>query len=1022
MKSNHHTTFTQKNYQKQKPFSSFLPGIAGKKGIPLWSFYVNRGQVITSFGRRDKNGAILEFFPANAAYMYTKTIGFRTFIRVDGIIYEFFKEDGLKQTLYVEKDSVSISEVNETIQIKVTVKYFTLPNEKIGALVRKVTFENLSFIPKHIEVLDGLTQILPSGIDYGGFKAISNLLQSWMDVEFKEGYAFYKLRASTGDSAEVNEVTDGNFYISKLEDQTVKIIADIKLVFDTDTSFSKPYGFMYHAFENFIDKPQVVVNQVPCAFSAFSYNLDKIVTLNSLVGYTSDIHLLDEYVAKLDTNYLRTKDIENIEMHKELTNAIDTETAEPLFDAYLKQCYLDNLLRGGEPFPIETKQGIASYHLFSRKHGDLERDYNFFVIEPEYYSQGNGNFRDVLQNRRNDTLFHNFIEDHNLWHFASLISADGYNPLSIEGLQFDYQGKVVYPGLDGFIQKPFTPGLLYKKLIELGYEDSQAENTMKVILKESIPKIKASFGEGYWNDHFTYIYDLIEGYLDIYPENEHALLFHKKKYKFFDNHTDVLPRSEKTVLTKNGKVRQYGALAHHHGHSDWVEVQGKPVEVTLASKLLTLILNKYGLLDPEGIGLSYDANKPGWNDAMNGLPGLFGSGVSEMFELKRLNAFLLKAFKTYPSQTIEVLSPLVQLIQSYKSLQSSGFQLWDERTTALETYRAALKQPLTLSQIDTKTAIHVLERMDQDLRVAEEKAYQIDKVYPTYLTFEALKYEPILENGQPKIGNYKLPLVKVLAFKMNPIPAFLEAPARFLKQTSDVDKARTLYQTIKQTELYDAKLKFYQTSVSLDAYSNEIGRIRAFTKGWLERESNFLHMTYKYLLGLLKAGLYDEFYSEMDTNMVCFMNPEVYGRSPLENSSFIATSTNPDPAKHGQGFVSRLSGSTAEMLSMYKEMFIGKHPFDVIDNQLVLAFKPILNKRFFKEGRVSFKFFNTKVTYINPLGLNTYDKAARITDIEVIDAFGSHWIKGDKLTHLASNVRSGGIDQINVYINREEAK
>ena len=209
MKSNHHTTFTQKNYQKQKPFSSFLPGIAGKKGIPLWSFYVNRGQVITSFGRRDKNGAILEFFPANAAYMYTKTIGFRTFIRVDGIIYEFFKEDGLKQTLYVEKDSVSISEVNETIQIKVTVKYFTLPNEKIGALVRKVTFENLSFIPKHIEVLDGLTQILPSGIDYGGFKAISNLLQSWMDVEFKEGYAFYKLRASTGDSAEVNEVTDG---------------------------------------------------------------------------------------------------------------------------------------------------------------------------------------------------------------------------------------------------------------------------------------------------------------------------------------------------------------------------------------------------------------------------------------------------------------------------------------------------------------------------------------------------------------------------------------------------------------------------------------------------------------------------------------------------------------------------------------------------------------------------------------------------------------------------------------------
>lgn len=1022
MKSNHQTTFIQKNYQKQKPFSSFLPGIAGKKGIPLWSFYVNRGQVITSFGRRDKNGAILEFFPANAAYMYTKTIGFRTFIRVDGIIYEFFKEDGLNQNLYVERDSVSISEINESIQIKVTVKYFTLPNEKVGALVRKVTFENLSFNKKHIEVLDGLTQILPSGIDYGGFKAISNLLQSWMDVDFKPGYAFYKLRASTGDSAEVSEVTDGNFYISKLENQILKIIADTRMVFDMDTAFAKPYGFMYHPFDVFKDKPQVVVNQVPCAFSLFSHELDKTVTLNSLVGYTSDKTLLDEYVQKLNTDYLMAKDRENIELHKTLTSAIETETAEPLFDAYLKQCYLDNLLRGGEPFPIETKSGVASYHLFSRKHGDLERDYNFFVIEPEYYSQGNGNFRDVLQNRRNDTLFHSFVGDHNLWHFASLISADGYNPLSIEGLQFEYLGKVVYPGLDGFIQKPFTPGSIYKKLIDLGYDDSQAENTMKVILKESNPIIKASFGEGYWNDHFTYIYDLIEGYLDIYPEQEKALLFEKKKYRFFDNHTDVLPRREKTVLTKDGKVRQYGALAHHHGHSDWLLIGGKPVEVSLASKLLTLVLNKYGLLDPAGIGLSYDANKPGWNDAMNGLPGLFGSGVSEMFELKRLNQFLLEAFKQHPSEHIEVLTPLVDLMRSFESLQSEGYQLWDERTTALEIYREALKQPLSLSWIDTKAAIRVLTRIQTDLSVAEEKAHEIDPVYPTYLTFEAVKYEPILENGQPKIGNYKLPLVKVLEFKMNPIPAFLEAPARYLKQTKDVSKARDLYQTIKGTELYDAKMKFYQTSVSLDAYSNEIGRIRAFTKGWLERESNFLHMTYKYLLGLLKSGLYDEFYSEMDTNMVCFMNPEVYGRSPLENSSFIATSTNPDHNKHGQGFVSRLSGSTAEMLSMYKEMFIGKHPFTVVNNQLVLKFKPILHKRFFKEGKVSFKFLNTKVTYINPLGLNTYDKAARITDIEVIDAFGSHWIKGDQLTQLASNVRSGGIDQINVYINREEAK
>ena len=123
------------------------------------------------------------------------------------------------------------------------------------------------------------------------------------------------------------------------------------------------------------------------------------------------------------------------------------------------------------------------------------------------------------------------------------------------------------------------------------------------------------------------------------------------------------------------------------------------------------------------------------------------------------------------------------------------------------------------------------------------------------------------------IGHYGLPLVHINAFKMVKIPAFLEAPARFLKQTNDKVYAKKLYQAIKASELYDKKQKFYQTSVSLDAFSNEIGRIRAFTKGWLERESNFLHMTYKYLLGLIKAGLYDEFYEELDTNLVCFMDP-----------------------------------------------------------------------------------------------------------------------------------------------------
>src|SRR5690606_21937725 len=137
--------------------------------------------------------------------------------------------------------------------------------------------------------------------------------------------------------------------------------------------------------------------------------------------------------------------------------------------------------------------------------------------------------------------------------------------------------------------------------------------------------------------------DVMDAFYDVYPDKIKDLWFKDKKYRYFKSPVKVLPRAEKYVVNKEGFVRQYDAIAHDHSKpsSDWLKVDGKPVEVNLFGKILTLIINKVLHLDPLGIGLSYEANKPGWNDAMNGLPGLFGSGVSEMIELKKLNKRLL---------------------------------------------------------------------------------------------------------------------------------------------------------------------------------------------------------------------------------------------------------------------------------------------------------------------------------------------------------------------------------------------
>ena len=62
----------------------------------------------------------------------------------------------------------------------------------------------------------------------------------------------------------------------------------------------------------------------------------------------------------------------------------------------------------------------------------------------------------------------------------------------------------------------------------------------------------------------------------------------------------------------------------------------------------------------------------------------------------------------------------------------------------------------------------------------------------------------------------------------------------------------------------------------------------------------------------------------------------------IDKYAFIASSVNPDPSLHGRGFVARLSGSTAEFISMWNLMMWGKHPFVMEEGRLQLQLQPVL--------------------------------------------------------------------------------
>lgn len=110
-------------------------------------------------------------------------------------------------------------------------------------------------------------------------------------------------------------------------------------------------------------------------------------------------------------------------------------------------------------------------------------------------------------------------------------------------------------------------------------------------------------------------------------------------------------------------------------------------------------------------------------------------------------------------------------------------------------------------------------------------------------------------------------------------------------------------------------------------------------------------MYYKYLLGLLEGGLYDEFYREMADGMVCNMQPSAYGRSILQNSSFIVSDVCEDKSLIGRGFQPRLIGANAEILSMLSLMFIGDKGFVCEEGELFFIPRPKLHYRLFDKNR-----------------------------------------------------------------------
>ncbi len=1094
-------TFTIHQYHKAAPFSNFLPGVAGKWGIPMWAFYVNRGQAIACFGVQDKDHAILEFDSANLHHRRVALEGFRTFFKIKGMTttcYEPFRMNcyshGIRNRLSYNNEMVRITEDNPTLGIQSEVQYFTIPNEPFPALARRLTVWNNRKENLEIEVLDGLPAVVPFGVNSTMLKVMPFVTEGYLSVRgMEKGMPFFSVTSVPGDESETEFVTDGHFHLgihyNDGKPQPGVPVVDPKIVFGEGGDRIDPYPFYENEFKPNAHQDKICQTACSMTYGRLYVAPGDTGRIDSLFGRVRSMDELDTHAPRmLSADWLDEKLRQNAELNQSIRDVFWVRGYDWKLTEYIRQSFFDNVLRGGFPLTLEGKEKRFIQHVFSRKHGDLERDYNFFRIEPTYFSQGNGNFRDVNQNRRNDVWFNPDVSEMNIRYFFNLMQPDGFNPLLCEGIRFsivDEGGfeevlKTIvarddHDKLRTRLTRSFTTGFLFETILRENVSLlCPKEEFLSAVLSVSSSAENASHVEGYWSDHWMYSFDLLESFLSIFPDRLSEIVFTDREYTFRDTDVRVLPRSEKYVVNKNGQVR--------HLHSTEVDVDktrliasrlrcnhlvrtqhgiGPIYRSTLLAKIVTLLVNKSATISPSGMGIEMDGGRPGWCDSVNGIPSLFAAGLPEAYQLVHVIRMIRTFITNHAPEEYAVLVP-VEVHTFFRGVSRAledyfggietvrDLAYWDRTSATKEKYRAEVHLGFDGREkaISMDELLGFCDAVEKRLMTSFKGAVEPGSGLPaTYVTHEVIDYEPITgydhDSGEkvPKKNRDGMECVSVKSFDPHVFAPFLEGVIYRMRIEEDHNERRRLWEMTRNSPLYDATLKMYKISAGLDRESPEQGRTGGWPAGWFENESIFSHVEYKYLLQLLKSRMYEQFFTDLPFCLPPWLAPESYGRSPLENVSFIVSSVHDRPSFRGRGMQPRLSGTNAELVHIALILSFGSRPFSMRNGRLVFATEPVLPKWAFTieaaedvvspmQGKkrmialpphsfAALFLGQTVVVYHNPTGKDTFgeDSVHPVSyELRYFDgrrkSFGSEGVIGDE----ALNIRNRLIDRIDIEL------
>ncbi len=649
-----------------------------------WLFISSTGGL--SAGRKNENSSLFPYYTDDKISDSFETSGSKSIFQISKedktVLWEPFSQR--YQNLYRIKRNIlkSISgnrivfeEINEDLELKFW--YSWQFSDKYG-FVRKSSIENFGKQPVQINLLDGIQNLLPYGVNSGLQNERSNLVNAYKknELEIETGLGLILLSAIIVDKAEPSEalkattvwssgIEPDHFLLSSRQldkfrrggqlttEINVKAEPGAYLInkkFDLNAGETSSWQIVAE-----LNQDSTAVNNLNSDLknnkNALLSDLEKDIKegtrkLRQLVGSADGIQITDD---KLIDGRHYTNVLFNIMRGGVFDNGYTIDSKD--FESYLatvnknvhskQKDFLKNL-----PEEISYQQLLElskktedldliriSYDYlpltFSRRHGDPSRPWNKFSIETRKEDgtknlNYQGNWRDIFQNWEALALSYPEFINSMISKFVNASTMDGYNPY-----------RIMRDGIDWEVIEPDDPWSY------IGYWGDHQIIYLQKLLEISYRHSKSDLEELLDRPNFVYanVPYVIKSYDDIVSDPKDTIVFDQGVEATVEERVEKIGSDGKMVMASDEKL----------------------IKATLTEKLLVSLLAKLSNFVPEG-GIWLNTQRPEWNDANNAL---VGNGISmvTLYYIRRYINFCHALYKNAEKEEFRLMEPISVLLK-----------------------------------------------------------------------------------------------------------------------------------------------------------------------------------------------------------------------------------------------------------------------------------------------------------------------------------------------------------------------